>query len=270
MIGWITNFFTVTLLPVLWQIIIILLIFFVGMKIISVARKVVHKALEKSHAEKGLITFLDNLVKFALYALLFVIILEKFGIETTSIAAAVASAGVAVGLALQGSLSNLAGGVLILLLRPFKVDDYIVTGGLEGTVKEIQLFYTKLITPDNRVVVMPNGALSNGNIVNVSEKNTRRLDITAGIAYTADLKLAKEVLMKLLCECQYVLKDEVYDIFVSNLGASSVDLNVRFWVKKEDYWTAKAYITENIKLTLDENNIEIPYNKLDVYMQNVE
>ncbi len=267
MLSWLNTVLTSMVLPLVWKVVVVLIIFIVGTKVISLARKVVGKALEKSHAEKGVITFLDNLVKFGLYALLIVIILEKFGIETTSIAAAVASAGVAVGLALQGSLSNLAGGVLILLLRPFKVDDYIVTGGLEGTVTEIQLFYTKLLTGDNRVVVMPNGALSNGNIINVSAMDKRRLDITASISYNADLKLAKSVLMNLLEECPYVMKEEVYDVFVNNLGASSVDLNVRLWVKKEDYWTAKSYVTENIKLILDANNIEIPYNKLDVIVQ---
>ncbi len=262
-----TAFIVPVVLPFVLKIIGILIIFFVGTKVIKLSRKIVKKVLEKSNADKGVITFLDNLVKMGLYAILIVVILGCFGVEMTSLAAVVASAGVAVGLALQGSLSNLAGGVLILLLRPFRVDDYIVTGGLEGTVTAIQLFYTKLLTPDNRVVVMPNGALSNGNIVNVSEMDKRRLDITAGIAYTADLRLAKSVLMNLLEDCPYVLKDEVYDVFVGNLGASSVDLNVRFWVKKEDYWTAKSYVTENIKLKLDANHIEIPYNKLDVYMQ---
>ena len=267
MFDWIANFVTISLLPLLWKLIVILLIFWIGTKVIKLARKVTAKALEKAHADKGVITFLDNVVKFGLYGLLVVIILQKFGIEMTSIAAVVASAGVAVGLALQGSLSNLAGGVLILILRPFLVGDYIVAAGLEGTVTEIQMFYTKLTTPDNRIVIIPNGTLSNGNIVNVSALDKRRLDITTGIAYSADLKLAKEVLMSLLENCEYVLKDEGYDVFVSNLGASSVDLNVRFWVNKEDYWTAKAYVTENIKPKLDANNIEIPYNKLDVFVQ---
>ncbi len=263
----IIDFFSTILLPIVWQIIVILIIFIIGVRVVALARKVLKKALTKGNADKGVITFLDNLVKYGLYAFLLMILLNKFGVETTSIAAALASAGVAVGLALQGSLSNLAGGVLILLLHPFRVDDYIITGGMEGTVKEIQLFYTKLVTADNRVVVMPNGALSNGNIINVSEKDKRRLDITASISYDADLKLAKDVLKALLEECSYVMKEEVYDVFVSNLGSSSVDLNVRFWVKKDDYWTAKSYVTEEIKLRLDANHIEIPYNKLDVYLQ---
>lgn len=249
------------------KIVAIFIIWFIGAKLIKFARKIVKKILEKGHADAGVITFLDNFVKLGLYALLVLVILSIFKVDTTSIAAAVASAGVAIGLALQGSLSNLAGGVLILLLKPFRVGDYIVAGGVEGTVSLIQMFATKLITPDNRVIVIPNSTLSNGTIVNVSALDKRRLDITASIAYTADLLTAKSVLMRLLEDCEYVMKDEVYDVFVSNLGASSVDLNVRFWVKKEDYWTAKSFITENIKMKLDANNIEIPYNKLDVHVQ---
>ena len=245
----------------------IFIIWFIGAKLIKVARKLIKKILEKGNVDKGIITFLDNFVKFALYALLIMIILGVFDVDTTGIAAAVASAGVAIGLALQGSLSNLAGGVLILLLKPFRIGDYIVAAGVEGTVSEIQMFSTKLVTPDNRVIVVPNGTLSTGTIVNVSAMDKRRLDITASIAYHADLRTAKSVLMTLLEDCEYVLKEEVYDVFVGNLGASSVDLNVRFWVNSADYWAAKAYITENIKVKLDANNIEIPYNKLDVYVQ---
>ena len=270
-LGGLSQWITITLLPGAVELILklvgILLIWFVGAKLIKLARKILKKVLEKGHADAGLITFLDNFAKLGLYALLVVILLGLFGFDTTSIAAAVASAGVAIGLALQGSLSNLAGGVLILLLKPFRVGDYIVAGGVEGTVTLIQMFATKLTTPDNRVIVIPNSTLSNGTIINVSAMDKRRLDITASIAYTADLKLARTVLMGLLESCEYVLKDEVYDVFVSNLGASSVDLNVRFWVKSDNYWAAKAYITENIKVKLDENSIEIPYNKLDIQIQ---
>lgn len=255
------------LVPFVLKFIGILLVWFIGAKLIKFARKLLKKALEKGGADLGIVTFLDNFAKLGLYALLVVIILGMFGVDMASIAAVVASAGVAVGLALQGSLSNLAGGVLILLLKPFKIGDYIVAGGVEGTVSTIQMFATKLITVDNRVVIVPNSTLSNGTITNVSAMDKRRLDITASIAYTADLKLAKSVLMSLLEGCEYVMKEEVYDVFVSNLGSSSVDLNVRFWVKSADYWTAKAYITENIKVKLDANNIEIPYNKLDVQIQ---
>lgn len=253
--------------PFVLKLVAIFVVWFIGAKLIKVTRKVLKKVLEKSGADLGIVTFLDNFAKLGLYALLVVIILGMFDVDMASIAAVIASAGVAVGLALQGSLSNLAGGVLILLLKPFKVGDYIVSSGVEGTVSAIQMFVTKLITPDNRVVIVPNSTLSSGTITNVSVHDKRRLDITASIAYNADLKLAKDVLKGLLEDCEYVMKEEVHDVFVSNLGASSVDLNVRFWVKSSDYWSAKAYITENIKLRLDANNIEIPYNKLDVYVQ---
>lgn len=263
-----------TMLPVViafaLKILGILVVWFIGAKLIKFVRKIVKKMLEKGNADKGVVTFLDNFVKLGLYAILVVIILGAFGVDMASIAAVVASAGVAIGLALQGSLSNLAGGVLILLLKPFVVGDYIVAGGVEGTVTEVQLFCSKLITGDNRVVVIPNGTLSNGTIINVTALDKRRLDITASIAYTADLRTAKSVLMRLLEDCPYILKEEGYDVFVNNLGASSVDLNVRLWVKKEDYWAAKSYVTENIKLRLDENKIEIPYNKLDINVQQIE
>lgn len=254
-------------IPLLFNLLGILVIWFIGAKLIKFTRKVLKRTLEKINADRGIITFLDNFAKLGLYALLVVIILGRFGVEMSSIAAVVASAGVAVGLALQGSLSNLAGGVLILLLKPFGIGDYIVSAGVEGTVSSIQMFSTKLITGDNRVIVIPNGTLSNSTITNVSAMDKRRLDITASIAYTADLKLAKSVLMTLLEDCEYVMKEEVHDVFVSNLGASSVDLTVRFWVKSSNYLTAKSYITENIKLKLDANNIEIPYNKLAVQIQ---
>ena len=253
--------------PFLLKLVAIFAVWFVGAKLIKVVRKILKKVLEKSDVDLGIITFLDNFAKLGLYALLVVVILGMFDVDMASIAAVIASAGVAVGLALQGSLSNLAGGVLILLLKPFKVGDYIVASGVEGTVSAVQMFVTKLTTPDNRVVIVPNATLSGSTITNVSVMDKRRLDITASIAYTADLRMAKDVLKGLLEDCEYVMKEEVHDVFVSNLGASSVDLNVRFWVKSSNYWAAKSFITENIKVRFDANNIEIPYNKLDVYIQ---
>ncbi len=264
--GWLDSIIEI-LIPFAFKLIGIIIIWIIGAKLIKLARKILKNILTKSHADLGVITFLDNFAKLGLYALLVVIILGKFGVDMASIAAVVASAGVAIGLALQGSLSNLAGGVLILLLKPFKVGDYIIAAGVEGTVCEIQMFATKLVTGDNRVVVIPNGTLSNGTIINVTALDKRRLDIPASIAYSADLRTAKSVLMRLLEDCEYVLKEDGYDVFVNNLGASSVDLNVRLWVKKEDYWAAKSYVTENIKLRLDANNIEIPFNQIDVHIE---
>lgn len=267
LLSWISTILSTLLIPLIIKILAILLVFYVGTKIIAWARKVVNKALVKSDADKGVVTFLDSFVKLGLYAVLVIILLGMFGVEMTSIAAVVASAGVAVGLALQGSLSNLAGGVLILLLHPFGVGDYIIAGGLEGTVTEIQLFYTKLTTGDNKVVVMPNGGLSNGNIVNVSAMDKRRIDVTIGIAYHSDLKLAKDVLLEMAKNCPYALKDQEISAFVSSLESGSVVMNTRIWVKKEDYWTALSYVSENAMLTLNANNIEIPCSKVKVSVE---
>ena len=263
---WLSNAITVVIIPLVLKVIAVLVIWFVGVKLIQFARKFLKNLLEKGHADKGVISFLDNFVKFGLYALLIVMILQWFGIDTTGLAAVVASAGVAIGLALQGSLSNLAGGVLILLLKPFKVGDYIIASGLEGVVSEIQMFSTKLITADNRVCVIPNGTLSNGNIVNVTALDKRRIDIPVGVSYDSDLKTAKAVLTAMIMDCPYTLKGEANDVFVSELADSSVVLNVRAWVKTGDFWPAKAFLTENIKLTLDANHIEIPFNQVDVHM----
>ncbi len=257
-------------LPFVWKIISVIVVWGIGVKLIGLTRKILARTLERSHADKGVATFLDNFAKLGLYALLAVIIFAMFGFNTTGIAAAVASAGVAIGMALQGSLSNLAGGVLILLLKPFGIGDYIIADGVEGTVSSIQMFATKLMTGDNRMIVVPNGTLSNGTIINVSAMDKRRMDIPVGISYNADLKLAKDVLMSLLADCEYVSKEDDYIVFVNNLGSSSVELVVRCWATKENFWTAKWYLTEYIKLKLDEAGIEIPYNQLDVHLQTKE
>ena len=244
-----------------------LIVFFIGAKLIKWIRKIVKASMEKAHVDKGVCQFVDSLLKFALYAILIFSIAQKFGLDTTSVAAALASWGVAVGLALQGSLSNFAGGVLILVLKPFVVGDYIVEDnkGREGTVKEIQLFYTKLMTADNKTVIIPNGSLANTSLTNVTAQKTRRLDFTVGISYDADLKKAKQLIEDLVCNDEAILKDEDINVFVDSLGDSAVVIGARGWVKKEDYWAAKWRITENIKLTLDENGIEIPFNQIVVH-----
>ena len=189
--------------------------------------------------------------------------------DTTSVAAALASCGVAIGLALQGSLSNFAGGVLILVLKPFVVGDYIVEDnkGREGTVKEIQLFYTKLLTVDNKTVIIPNGTLANTSLTNVTAQDKRRLDLSVGISYDADLKKAKELIEGIFRADEDILKEEGINVFVDNLGDSSVVIGARGWVKKDAYWTTKWRLTENIKLTLDENGIEIPFNQVVVHVK---
>lgn len=246
-----------------------LVVFWIGTKIIKWIRKIIRISMEKGNVDKGVRQFVDSLVKFALYAILIFSIGSKFGLDTTSVAAALASCGVAIGLALQGSLSNFAGGVLILVLKPFVVGDYIVEDnkGREGTVKEIQLFYTKLVTADNKTVIIPNGTLANTSLTNVTAQDKRRLDLSVGISYEADLKKAKELIEGLLRADADVLKDEDINVFVDTLGESSVVIGVRGWVKKEAYWTTKWRLTENIKLTLDENGIEIPFNQVVVHVK---
>ena len=246
-----------------------LLVFWIGAKLIKWIRKLIRISMEKGGVDKGVRQFVDSLVKFALYAILIFSIGSKFGLDTTSVAAALASCGVAIGLALQGSLSNFAGGVLILVLKPFVVGDYIVEDnkGREGTVKEIQLFYTKLLTVDNKTVIIPNGSLANTSLTNVTAQDKRRLDLSVGISYDADLKKAKELIEGLFRADADILKEEDINVFVDNLGDSSVVIGARGWVKKEAYWTTKWRLTENIKLTLDENGIEIPFNQVVVHVK---
>ncbi|MBR5566131.1 MAG: mechanosensitive ion channel [Roseburia sp.] len=249
------------------QIVLAIVVYVIGTKMIKWAVKLVKKAMERHEVDTGVIQFLSAIVKYALYLILIMTILGLFGVATTSVVAAVGSAGVAVGLALQGSLSNFAGGVLILLLKPFKVGDYIIQGGSEGTVYEISLFYTKLKTGDNKVVVIPNGTLSNNTIMNVSHMDRRRVDIVVGIAYEADIKVAKDIMYKLAQNDACRLPEEDAIVFVDNLGASSVDIGVRLWVSAADYWTVKWRLTENIKYAMDENGISIPYQQIDVQIK---
>ncbi len=250
-------------------VILALVVFWIGTKLIKWIRKIGRMSMEKSNVDKGVQQFVDSLMKYALYAILIFSIGSKFGLDTASVAAALASCGVAIGLALQGSLSNFAGGVLILIMKPFIVGDYIVedSKGREGTVKEIQLFYTKLVTADNKTVVIPNGTLANTSLTNVTAQDKRRLDLSVGISYEADLKKAKALIEGLLRADEDILKNEDINVFVDTLGESSVVIGARGWVKKENYWTAKWRLTENIKLTLDENGIEIPFNQVVVHVK---
>lgn len=250
------------------RILFVLICLFVGIQVIKLIRKMVRKGMQKAKADIGVIQFVDSFLKTALYVVLAFLMASSFGVDAASIVALLGSAGVAIGLAVQGSLSNLAGGVLILLLKPFKVGDYIVegTGSREGTVTEIQIFYTKLVTVDNKEVILPNGNLANNSIVNVTARKKRRADVCVGIAYHADLLLAKEVLLNMLKEDEKTLKSEEMLVFVEELGESSVVLHVRCWFWNEDYWEGKWRITENCKLTLDRAGIEIPYNQMDVHV----
>ena len=228
------------------------------------------KSLERQAADTGLIQFLDSLVKYGLYILLGLSILQRFGVQTTSIVAAIGSVGVAIGLALQGSLSNFAGGVIILILKPFIVGDYIIQDGLEGHVTEIQLFYTTLTTTDNRKIIIPNGQLADNSLTNVTAATTRRLDIKVGISYNGDMKLAKAILLKVGNEDADTIKegDKAPMAAVEELAESSVNMFLRVWVPTEIYWDMKFRLTEAVKDAFDEAGIEIPFNQLDVHLIN--
>ncbi len=250
------------------NILICILIYFVGKKIISIVRKIVRRSLERSSADKGVEQFVDSLLKSVLYLVLAMIIAGRLGIQTTSVVALVGSAGVAAGLALQGSLSNFAGGVLILILKPFKVGDYIVASQKEGTVKQIQIFYTKLLTTDNREILIPNGTLMNDNIINVTGQEKRRVDITVGISYSADIKEAKQCIEQVASRETRLLPGEAVDVFVDQLGDSAVIIGIHAWTATENYWAVKWQLQEDIKLTLDAHGIEIPFNQLSVHIEN--
>lgn len=243
------------------------IVLFIGMQLIKVVRRFVKRSLVKGNADQGVIQFIDSFLKFSLYAVLVVTIASGFGMDVASILALLGSAGVAIGLAIQGSLSNFVGGVLILLLKPFKVGDYIKedANGNEGTVVSIELFYTKLTTPDNKVIVLPNGTLANSSLTNVTACDSRRLDIMVGISYDADIRHAKEVLQKVLDEEGAVLKEKEHFVYVDELAESSVNLGVRCWLSMNDYWPGKWRLTENVKYALDEAGIEIPYPQMDIH-----
>ena len=248
------------------KLIIAVIVILVGIRIIKFVRKQVRKILEKTNLDEGLKQFLDHLFNVFLYFVLIMLVLGTFGITASSVIAIIGSVGLSIGLALQGTLSNFAGGVLILLLKPFVVGDYIKedTNGNEGTVSEIQLFYTKLVTVDNKTVILPNGTLSNCSLTNYTNQDKRMIDLKVGISYQADLKTAKELMEKVMMEEPARLENEEMRVFVSELGESSVVIGIRAWVSTENYWEARWRVIEKVKYVLDENGIEIPYPQMDV------
>ena len=255
-----------SLLSFLVQVVVAIIGLLIGSRIIKFLLKLIRKSLDRSKVEAGVVTFLCSLVKYSLYFVLAMIILAQFGVTTSSVVAVLGSAGLTLGLALQGSLSNFAGGVLILLLKPFVVGDYIIDGatGQEGTVSSITIFYTKLHTVDNRMILIPNGTLSNSSITNVTHMEKRRIDLLIGVSYEANLAKTKQVLLDVVKSEDKILPGEPVDVYVSELADSSVQMGVRAWVKTEDYWPIRWKMTEDIKNALDANGISIPYPQMDV------
>ncbi|TYB78382.1 mechanosensitive ion channel family protein [Bizionia myxarmorum] len=236
-----------------------ILIWIVGSWIIKKIIKGARNLMDKSGYEESLKKFLLNLLSAILKILLVITLLGTLGVPTTQFAAIIAAAGLAIGLALQGSLGNFAGGILIMIFKPIKIGDFIEAQGVSGTVKEIEIFTTKLNTTDNKEVIIPNGALSNGNIINYSTEDTRRVDFTFGVGYDSDIKKTKEVIYGVVSAHPLVLKDPAIAINVSELASSSINFFTRAWVKKEDYWAVKFDVIEQTKEALDAAGIDIPY-----------
>lgn len=246
------------------MIIVALIAFIIGRKLIKLLLKIIDKSFKRSSIDEGVSKFLLSLFNVIFNIILIIVIASFLGLETTSLAAIIGSAGLAIGLSLQGSLANLAGGVLILLLKPFLIGDFIVTGNESGVVTHIDIFYTRLLTADNRLVVIPNGTLSNATITNVSSEPERRVDFTVGIKYSEDIDKVKNILAEIAKSDELVLQDKPVEIYVDSFAASSVTIGFRIWTASENYWTLKWNMQENIKKVFDVNSVSIPFEQLDV------
>ena len=245
-----------------------ILIGIIGWWLIKIINRLVQKYFERSSYDETLERFAADIINWALKILLFTMIVTQLGVKSSSLIAALGAASLAIGLALQGSLSNFAGGVLILAFKPFKIGDFIEAQGVMGTVKEISIFTTKLNTPGNQLAILPNSQVSNSLIKNYSAEPIRKNMLTVNVAYDSDLKLAKTILLDLLLEQEGVLKDPAPEVVVANLGPSSVDLSMRFWAKNEDYWAVNFYTVEELKERLDTHNIKIPFPQREITVIN--
>ena len=222
--------------------------------------------LEKNKLDSTIVSFLSNIIYYILFGIVIISAIGALGVETTSLAAVIAAAGLAIGLALQGSLSNFAAGVMIIMFRPFRNGHYIDVAGVAGTVEEVNIFTTHLVTVDNCSVIIPNGTIISGNITNYSQKKKRRVDLVIGVAYHENLSHVKEVLKDIVTSQDKILAEPAYNLAVSELADSSVNLILRPWVKSEDYFEVKFELTEAIKNRFDEEGISIPFPQRDVHM----
>ncbi len=274
--------------PLVVKLVIVLLLAWIGSKLIKWVLSLLDKALNKSiekGMDKGIAKFFKSSCKVLLYIVLFLIVVDQLGVPMTSFVTILGSVGLAVGLALQGSLSNFAGGVLILLTHPFRIGDYIVAGGQEGTVTDISICYTKLLTVDNRTVVFPNGTLSNSNLVNVTAEPFRRIDLEIPVSYDDDIREVRSMLLELCDRDARILNDGtnvngtvsptespapkfVREVYVKDFGDSSITILYRFWVRREDYWGAYFDMMESVRYAMKERGFTIPFNQLDVSIKN--
>ena len=255
-------------IDLLLQLLLAIVIWIVGSYLIKTFKKVIIKSMEKKGVDPSLKSFLGSLITAVLYVMLVIITISTIGVQTSSLVAVLGAAGLAIGLALQGSLSNFAGGVLIIIFRPFNVGDFIEMGSMSGTVKEIQIFQTFLDTPDNKRVVIPNGQLSNNSLINYTRTPTRRIDMKFSVGYNSDIKLVRNLIEEIINKNGFVLKDHEILVRLETLADSSMIFVVKVWALNENYWDVYYDITENIKNNFDKNGIEIPYPKMDVNIKN--
>lgn len=248
------------------KIIFALLVFFIGKRIARTITNIAGKIMKKNDIDVELISFMDSLIYWALFALVCVAALGQLGVQTASFIALIGAAGLAVGLALQGSLSNFAAGVLIIILRPFRVGEFVEVAGEAGSIKSIKIFTTELRTGDNKCVIIPNSRVLDSNIVNYSSTGTRRVDMVFGIGYSDDIDLARKVITDIINSDELILKDPAPTIAVAELADSSVNFIVRPWVNTADYWAVNHAVTEQIKKRFDAENISIPFPQQDLHI----
>ena len=262
-----SKFLEIYVIPWAINIGLALLIFIVGRVVVKIINKVLQNLLSRAKIDTMLVDFIAAIANAVL--LLFVIIaaVDQLGVDTTSLIALIGAAGLAVGLALQGSLQNFASGIMLIVFRPFKPGDFVEAGGTTGSVEQVSIFHTVLKTPDNREVIVPNGPIYSGTITNYSAKEERRVDMVFGIGYGDDIKKAKEIFWELLKADERILENPAPTVAVSELADSSVNFVVRPWVKTADYWAVKFDFTENIKLAFDAKGVSIPFPQMDVHME---
>ena len=242
-----------------------LTIFIIGRIVVNILTKVMGKLMIKASVDETLVDFVKSIAHTVLLLFVIVASLNQLGVDTTSLVALLGAAGLAIGLSLQSSLQNFAAGVMLLLFKPFKTGDFVEAGGSSGVIQKVNIFTTTMHSPDNKEIIIPNGAIYNGNIINYSARDTRRIDLVFGIGYDDDIKKAKSILEKTVQADERVLSDPSPTIAVSELADSSVNFVVRPWVKTPDYWGVLFDLTENVKLAFDENGISIPYPQMDVH-----
>ena len=252
------------------KVVIGLIVMLIAFKIINGIVKKINKAMQEKEVDATITRVSTGAIKVAAKILVVVLFVGYIGVETASISACIATLGVGISLAVQGTLSYFAGGVIIILMRPFKLGDFITSGGESGTVEDIKLFYTHVVTLDNRMIYIPNGNLANNVIVNASVKDTRRLDLTFSVAYESDVELARKLILDVCAKKETVLKDPAPFVAVASYAASSIDIVCRTWCNKGDYWDNNFYLLSEVKKEFDNNGIVIPYNQLDVHVNTVD